>query len=105
MLYIFFQPIVVIYYFHIGVYVFFQLSLCLLFPQKLCILHAGDVVGALSFSVGHGANILKKVASVRMFHQPCDVQNIRSYPLTRLVSYYILHHFNRICPFDKVLNF
>jgi vacuolar protein sorting-associated protein 13A/C len=48
-------------------------------------------VGALSFSVGHGANTLKKVASVRMFHQPHDVQNIRSYPLTTMVSYHVLH--------------
>ncbi|KEH32375.1 calcium-dependent lipid-binding-like protein [Medicago truncatula] len=46
----------------------------------------GDVVGALSFSVGHGANTLKKVASVRMVHQPYDVQNIRSYPLTRMAQ-------------------
>lgn len=44
----------------------------------------GDVVGALSFSVGHGANILKKVASVRMFHQPHDVPNIRSYSLNKM---------------------
>ncbi|CAI8587512.1 unnamed protein product [Vicia faba] len=44
----------------------------------------GDVVGALSFSVGHGANTLKKVASVRMFYQPYDAQNIRSYPFTRM---------------------
>ncbi|KAK7264763.1 hypothetical protein RJT34_32373 [Clitoria ternatea] len=47
----------------------------------------GEVVGALSFSVGHGANILKKVASVRMFQQPNDVQNIRVYPLSRLVQH------------------
>ncbi|XP_061360270.1 uncharacterized protein LOC133304277 isoform X2 [Gastrolobium bilobum] len=46
----------------------------------------GDVVGALSFSVGHGANTLKKIPSVRMFHQPYDVQNIRSYPLSRMQS-------------------
>lgn len=68
----------------------------LLFRQNLCIHNAGDVVGALSFSVGHGANILRKVASVRMFHQPYDFQNIRTYPLSRMVSYYILHYFNRI---------
>lgn len=77
---------------------FLQLSLFLLFPHNLCIHCAGDVVGALSFSVGHGANTLKKVASVRMFHQPCDIQNIRSYPLTRMVSYHTLHRFYRICP-------
>ncbi|KAK7363427.1 hypothetical protein VNO77_05570 [Canavalia gladiata] len=46
----------------------------------------GEVVGALSFPVGHGANILKKIASVRMVHQPSDVQNIRSYPLRGLVQ-------------------
>ncbi|KAJ7955294.1 calcium-dependent lipid-binding family protein [Quillaja saponaria] len=43
----------------------------------------GDVVGALSFSVGHGANILRKVASARMVHQSYDNQNIISYPLRR----------------------
>lgn len=67
--------------------------------------HAGDVVGALSFSVGHGANTLKKVASVRMVHQPYDVQNIRLYPLTRMVGYHTLLRFYQICPSDKLLNF
>ncbi|KAK7348007.1 hypothetical protein VNO80_22555 [Phaseolus coccineus] len=46
----------------------------------------GEVVGALSFSVGHGANTLKKVASVRMFQPPNDAQSIRAYPLSRLVE-------------------
>ncbi|KAI8002909.1 putative vacuolar protein sorting-associated protein 13D [Camellia lanceoleosa] len=41
----------------------------------------GEVVGASSFSVGHGANTLKKVSSVRMLHQPPDGQHIVSYPL------------------------
>ncbi|KAL7210687.1 hypothetical protein ACSBR1_032112 [Camellia fascicularis] len=40
----------------------------------------GEVVGASSFSVGHGANTLK-VSSVRMLHQPPDGQHIVSYPL------------------------
>lgn len=62
-------------------------------------------MGALSFSVGHGANILKKVASVRMFHQPYDNQSIRSYPLSRMVSYYILRHFRRIYLLDKLFKF
>ncbi|XVE82332.1 hypothetical protein DITRI_Ditri15bG0139900 [Diplodiscus trichospermus] len=43
----------------------------------------GEVVGALSFPVGHGANILKKVSSARMLSQRNDVQNIESYPLRR----------------------
>ncbi|XP_062178337.1 uncharacterized protein LOC133883124 isoform X2 [Alnus glutinosa] len=43
----------------------------------------GEVVGSLSFSVGHGANMLKKVASVRMLNQPHNVQNMVSYPLRR----------------------
>ncbi|KAG2726780.1 hypothetical protein I3760_01G128300 [Carya illinoinensis] len=43
----------------------------------------GEVVGSLSFSVGHGANMLKKVASARMSNQPYNVQNIVSYPLNR----------------------
>lgn len=72
-------------------------------PQNLSFHLAGDVVGALSFSVGHGANTLKKVASVRMFHQPYDAQNIRSYPFTRMVSYHSLHCFYHICPSDKLL--
>lgn len=93
--YAFFQTLVIIYYFHIGDV--FATCLFLFFPQNLSLHHAGDVVGALSFSVGHGANILKKVASVRMFHQPHDVPNIRSYPLNKMVSYYILNQFNRIC--------
>ncbi|XVF38939.1 hypothetical protein REPUB_Repub20aG0145800 [Reevesia pubescens] len=43
----------------------------------------GEVVGALSFPVGHGANILKKVTSARMLSQRNDIQNIESYPLRR----------------------
>ncbi|KAI4335042.1 hypothetical protein L6164_013726 [Bauhinia variegata] len=46
----------------------------------------GDVVGALSFSVGHGANTLRRIASVRMVYQPQDVPNIRSYPFKRMVQ-------------------
>ncbi|XP_019418850.1 PREDICTED: uncharacterized protein LOC109329610 isoform X2 [Lupinus angustifolius] len=46
----------------------------------------GDVVASLSFSVGHGANVLRKVSSVRLFHQPCDFQNIRTFPLSRMVE-------------------
>ncbi|OMO58553.1 hypothetical protein COLO4_34529 [Corchorus olitorius] len=42
----------------------------------------GEVVGALSFRVGHGAS-LKKVSSARMLSQKHDVQNIESYPLRR----------------------
>lgn len=43
-------------------------------------------MGASSFSVGHGANPLKKVASVKMLHQASEVQNIAAYPLRRTVS-------------------
>ncbi|KAK3187934.1 hypothetical protein Dsin_027495 [Dipteronia sinensis] len=43
----------------------------------------GEVVGALSFPVGHGVNTLKKVSSARMLHQPHDIQNIVSYSLRR----------------------
>ncbi|KAL6576075.1 hypothetical protein OROHE_000546 [Orobanche hederae] len=43
----------------------------------------GEVVGACSFSVGHGTGLLRKVASVRMLHQMSDVQSIASYPLKR----------------------
>ncbi|WVZ12338.1 hypothetical protein V8G54_016868 [Vigna mungo] len=51
----------------------------------------GEVVGALSFSVGHGANTLKKVASVRMFQPANDAQSIRSYPLSRLQNVEAMH--------------
>ncbi|XP_071939359.1 uncharacterized protein [Coffea arabica] len=43
----------------------------------------GEVVGASSFSVGHGASTLKKVASVKMLHQAYDFQNTVSYPLKK----------------------
>lgn len=43
----------------------------------------GEVIGSFSISIGHDANKLKKVASVRMLHQQSDVQNIMSYPLKR----------------------
>lgn len=50
--------------------------------------NTGEVVGALSFSVGHGANMLRKVASVRMFHQAHESQNLVSYPLKRKVIFH-----------------
>ncbi|KAH0635119.1 hypothetical protein KY284_037905 [Solanum tuberosum] len=43
----------------------------------------GEVVGASSFSVGHGPSILKKVASLRMLHQVSDVENFGCYPLRK----------------------
>ena len=43
-------------------------------------------MGASSFSVGHGVNTLKKVASVRMLQQLPDDQHIVSYPLRKKVS-------------------
>ncbi|XP_048235070.1 uncharacterized protein LOC8261314 isoform X2 [Ricinus communis] len=43
----------------------------------------GEVVGALSLPVGHGAGMLKKVTSSRMLHQPNSAQNIVSHPLRR----------------------
>ncbi|XP_062108869.1 uncharacterized protein LOC133819601 isoform X1 [Humulus lupulus] len=45
----------------------------------------GEVVGALSFPVEHGSLMLRKVASVRMFHQAHEAQNLISYPLKRKV--------------------
>lgn len=50
----------------------------------------GEVVGAFSFSVGQGANMLRKIASVRAFHQGHDVQNIVSHPLRGRVSMFHL---------------
>jgi vacuolar protein sorting-associated protein 13A/C len=46
----------------------------------------GEVVGSLSFPVGHGESTLRKVASVRMLHQSSDAENISSYTLQRKVS-------------------
>ncbi|KAL3639166.1 hypothetical protein CASFOL_017073 [Castilleja foliolosa] len=40
-----------------------------------------EVVGACSFSVGHGTGLLRKVASVKMLHQMSDVQSVTSYLL------------------------
>lgn len=47
----------------------------------------GEVVGASSFSMGHGANALKKVASVRMLNHTSDAQNVVSYPLKKRGQY------------------
>ncbi|KAL9254718.1 Intermembrane lipid transfer protein vps13A-like protein, partial [Drosera capensis] len=43
----------------------------------------GEVVGAASFPVRHGANTLRKITSARMLHQQHDLQNVASYPLRR----------------------
>ncbi|CAM8996430.1 unnamed protein product [Rhodiola kirilowii] len=43
----------------------------------------GEVIGAYSFSIGHGVSLLKKVASARMLHQANDMKNAVSYPLRR----------------------
>lgn len=43
----------------------------------------GEVLGAFSISIEHGKIMLKKVASVRMLHQPHDNHNIVSYPLQK----------------------
>lgn len=51
----------------------------------------GEVVGALSFPVGHGTNTLKKVSSSRMLHHPYDAQNIVSYSLRRKVWIHIIY--------------
>lgn len=49
--------------------------------------NVGEVVGALSFLVGHGSNTLRKMASVRMVHQAHENQNLVSYPLKRKVKF------------------
>ncbi|XP_010500318.2 PREDICTED: uncharacterized protein LOC104777719 [Camelina sativa] len=43
----------------------------------------GEVVGSLSFPVGHGESTLRKIASVRMLHHSSDAENISSYTLQR----------------------
>ncbi|CAA0829437.1 calcium-dependent lipid-binding family protein, partial [Striga hermonthica] len=44
----------------------------------------GEVVGACSFSVGHGISLLRKISSVKMLHQVSEVQSVSSYPLKRM---------------------
>uniref|UniRef100_A0A175YPS3 Uncharacterized protein n=1 Tax=Daucus carota subsp. sativus TaxID=79200 RepID=A0A175YPS3_DAUCS len=41
----------------------------------------GEVVGASSFYVGHDANPLKKVTSMKLLHLASELQDIASYPL------------------------
>ncbi|KAG2314342.1 hypothetical protein Bca52824_017464 [Brassica carinata] len=43
----------------------------------------GEVVGSLSFPIGHGDNTFRKVASVRSLYQSNDAENISSYTLQR----------------------
>nr|DAD29104.1 TPA_asm: hypothetical protein HUJ06_030572 [Nelumbo nucifera] len=43
----------------------------------------GEVVGASSIPIGHGASTLNKVSSVRMLHQSSDVPKLVSYPLRK----------------------
>lgn len=50
----------------------------------------GEVVGSCSFSVGHGQNTLRKVASMRMLRQTSDTQQIVSYQLKGVSSLWII---------------
>ncbi|KAK9670363.1 hypothetical protein RND81_13G196500 [Saponaria officinalis] len=43
----------------------------------------GEVVGAASFSIGHGTNTLKKISSSRMLNQQHNFEKIASYPLQK----------------------
>ncbi|KAJ0228735.1 Vacuolar protein sorting-associated protein 13 [Hirschfeldia incana] len=43
----------------------------------------GEVVGSLSFPIGHGENTFRKVASVRSLYQSSNAENISSYTLQR----------------------
>lgn len=56
--------------------------------------NTGEVVGSLSFPVGHGENILRKVASVRMLNQSSDAENTSSYTLQR-----------KVCCFSSILGY
>ena len=51
----------------------------------------GEVVGSLSFPIGHGENTFRKVASVRSLYQSSDAENISSYTLQRKVSCFHLY--------------
>lgn len=63
---------------------------------------SGEVVGACSFSVGHGAGMLKKVTSVKMLHQTSDVQSIASYPLKRRVGGKVLFFGFLLCHVSSI---
>ncbi|XP_074301933.1 uncharacterized protein LOC141633346 isoform X1 [Silene latifolia] len=43
----------------------------------------GEVVGASSFPIGHGTNVLKKISSSRMLNQQHTFKNIVSHPLRK----------------------
>ncbi|KAK6930330.1 Vacuolar protein sorting-associated protein 13, DH-like domain [Dillenia turbinata] len=43
----------------------------------------GEVVGAFAIPVGHGANVLKKIASMQRLHQRYDTWNMVPYPLRK----------------------
>lgn len=53
----------------------------------MCFVIVGEVVGASSFSVGHGSGVLKKIASVRMLHPTSDAEKIVCHPLKRRVCF------------------
>ena len=52
----------------------------------VCVLGSGEVVGASTISVGHGANPLRKVASARMLQQATEGQKNATHLLMRRVS-------------------
>ncbi|XP_068666865.1 uncharacterized protein [Aristolochia californica] len=43
----------------------------------------GEVIGAFSIPIGSSAGMLKRAPSVRLLHQPVDVQKISSFPLKK----------------------
>ncbi|KAG9446693.1 hypothetical protein H6P81_012821 [Aristolochia fimbriata] len=43
----------------------------------------GEVIGAFSIPIGSSAGMLTRAPSVRLLHQPVDVQKISSYPLKK----------------------
>lgn len=57
-----------------------------MFHESKLLTNTGEVVGSLSFPVGHGENTLRKVASVRSLPQSSDAENTSSYTLQRKVS-------------------
>lgn len=62
----------------------------------------GEVLGAFSISIEREKDMLKRVASVRMLHQPFDNNNTVSYPLQRrvhsLISPSLLFLFSNAIP-------
>lgn len=78
------------------------LLLLLLWSQNCCFNDIGEVVGALSFSVGQDANMLRKLASAKVLHHGHNIQNTVSYPLKRTVSFLFWYYLHMFCDISRI---